>query len=158
MEIIGYRLHKRPKKTYPLKTEQINFGLYFSSSDNKKLLNKYDFNEIPYEEFLGVDDRNYHKLYVQATVNTFSWGGEENIDEFEQFIYFDFIHLGTNTYCENPEIIIEDEELKQKLYFSFKSLNEELNENNYSSCIVNNTNSSCELLDFLKIFVAKKIE
>lgn len=107
---------------------------------------------------VDVDDRNYHKLFVQATVNTFKWGGEEKIDQFEQFIYFDFIHLGTDTYCENPKIIIEDEELKQKLYFSFKSLNEELNENNYSSCIINNTNSSCELLDFLKITVAKKIK
>ena len=58
----------------------------------------------------------------------------------------------TTTAIGKIKLLIEDEELKQKLYFSFKSLNEELNENNYSSCIVNNTNSSCELLDFLKIF------
>ena len=159
MKIQGYRLHGYPKKYYPTKTQKLNFGLYFSDDENKTLLNKYDFNEIPYNEFLGFENKKYHKLFVQAVVNT--WKAElGRIKEWKQFVYFDFIHLGTDTYCENPSIIIDNQELKSKLYFKFdvEDLHEGINFSNYSNFIVGNTNSSCNMLDFLKIWVAKNIK
>jgi len=159
MKIQGYRLHGYPKKYYPTKTQKLNFGLYFSNDENKTLINKYDFNEIPYNEFPGFENKKYHKLFVQAVVNT--WKAElGSIKEWKQFVYFDFIHLGTDTYCENPSIIIDNQELKSKLYFKFdvEDLHEGINFSNYSNFIVGNTNSSCNMLDFLKIWVAKNIK
>ena len=96
---------------------------------------------------------------MQAVVNT--WKAElGSIKEWKQFVYFDFIHLGTDTYCENPSIIIDNQELKSKLYFKFdvEDLHEGINFSNYSNFIVGNTNSSCNMLDFLKIWVAKNIK
>lgn len=155
MEIKGYRLHKRPDKTFPTKTEKITLNLYFSENDNKILLDKYNFDEFPLTE--NVNGK-YYELFIQATINTFDWGGDEEIDEFEQYIFFDFIHMGTDFSGENPSFVIEDEELKSKLYFDFNSFSGgNITIDNYSDCIIKNSNSSSNLLDFLKITVADKM-
>jgi len=150
MKIQGHRLHGYPKDE-GLKKQKLQFGLYFDEGDNKVLISKYDFNKIPFEKFPGFENKPEHILFVNAVTNRLSLSLEES----KQFIYFEFIHLETDTYCENPKTIITDDELQAKLFIDRRKIKalKKITFENFSEAIAEASESNCVFLDFLKVKV-----
>lgn len=147
MIIKGHRLHGFPKDE-SLKKQKLNIDLYFEESDNKVLISKYDFNKIPFDKYPGFENKSYHKLFVNAVMNRFT----PPLEEFKQYIYFEFIHLETDVYCENPKTIITDDELQTKLFVrNISKTKDDITFENFSEYIVDESGSNSAFLDFLKV-------
>ncbi|MAW84175.1 MAG: hypothetical protein CL832_07195 [Crocinitomicaceae bacterium] len=152
MKLSGYRLVGRQNAPKGFKKQNILLSLVLDSNDSFTLLGKYNLKDIPYESKPNAKGEKYHNLYVSPTLNKFMLG--DDLNNFKQFVYFDFIHFGTDVHCENPKLIITDEELQKKLYLDWKKLK---TASHHSECIIDNSDSNCELLDFLKFKVCSII-
>ena len=151
MKLSGFRLVGRQDAPNGFKKQNIELFLVLEENDPTTLFGKYDLKDIPYESHPNAKGERYHKLFISPTINKFFGGGLNN---FKQYVYFDFIHLGTDVYNENPKLIITDEQLKTKLFLNWRELNKV---KHYSEFIIDNSASDCELLDFLKFKVCSII-
>tara|TARA_B100001564_G_C20429601_1_gene573934 strand:- start:143 stop:601 length:459 start_codon:yes stop_codon:yes gene_type:complete len=144
MKLSGYRLVGRQDSPHGFKRQLIELTLVLEKNDPSTLIGKYDLKEIPFEKHANAKGERYHKLYISPVINKFVGG---DLDDFKQYVYLDFIHFGTDVYNENPKIIVNDKELQTKLFLNWKKLSKV---DHYSECVIDDSASNCELLDFLK--------
>ena len=153
MKLSGYRLVGRQDAPNGFKKQNIQLSLVLEENDPTTLFGKYDLKDIPYESHPNAKGEWYHKLFISPTINKFMLG--DDLNSFNQYVYFDFIHFGTDVYCENPKLILTDEEIQTKLFLDWKKLKKV---SHHSECIIENSASNCELLDFLKFKVCSIIK
>jgi hypothetical protein len=149
MRFDGCRLVGQKEYNEEIEYQKGFISLYFDEQEEKLFLDKYDFNSMELEQFPGRNKEKYYSLFLNVIL-PYNKPGKD----YERWISIDYIHLGTDSYGENPKIIIKGDELKEKLFIENWSPFEEITYENFQSFIENKQDLKFndKLLLLMKVF------